>query len=137
MAVPAAAASELIEQSAGVLQVSNNAFHCAQASDEAKLAHLVAFSVRTDSAKPGGAGSAGGGMWLSALDGAQIHLFVAPLPSWSSPFGERCAAAVFLSRPTSNFAPLMARLRAAHGMTLAEARLTEALVNGLSPGLRC
>ena len=127
------AASTLIEQSANVLQVSSNAFHCARASDEAKLAHLVASSVRTGSAKPGEAGSAGGGMRLSALDGAQIHLFIAPLPSWSSPFGERCAAAVFLSRPTSIFASLLASLRAAHGMTLAEARLTEALVNGLSP----
>lgn len=68
--------------------------------------------------------------WL----GVQLNVLVAPLPLWSSPFGESSSGVVFISDPASTAQPLSDTLRTFYHLTAAEARLAQALVNGLSPG---
>lgn len=99
-------------------------------SDDARLQRRLLHAVRTGA---GADGDSGGALRLRGLDGSQLDLIVTPLPSWSSPFGERSAAAIFISNPLATIGSLGQMLANLYGMTPAEARLTEALVNGLSP----
>lgn len=96
----------------------------------ARLQRAMRAAVATGSGRSGGAGT---GLRLEGLAGLQLHLLVAPLPGWRSPFGERAAAAVFVSAPSAELAALEPVLRALYGLTPAEAQLAQALVNGLSP----
>lgn len=108
---------------------------CILPAEEAQLALLVRDATRTGSAVSGGKAAAtpGGGLRLSGLDGQQLQLLVAPLPSWTSPFGTRSAAVIFMSDPQASPGSMSALLRSVYGMTPAESRLTEALVNGSTP----
>lgn len=112
---------------------------CTLPTDDAELARLVQGATRTGATGTGTSGSAaaaaspGGGLRLSGLDGQQLQLLVTPLPSWSSPFGTRSAAVIFMSDPHAVVGSMSALLRSMYGMTPAESRLTEALVNGSTP----
>ncbi|MFF7705988.1 helix-turn-helix transcriptional regulator [Pseudomonas sp. NPDC007930] len=100
------------------------------AADNARLYRRLKLAVRTGL---GAASEGGGTLRLHGLGGARLDLVITPLPSWASPFGERSAAAVFFSDPNATIGSLAERLRALYGMTRAEAQLTEALANGLTP----
>ncbi len=109
---------------------------CSRPSDDARLQSLVAGATRAGQPEPDSKAAAapGGTLRLSGLDGQEMQLFVAPLPSWSTPFGVRTAAVVFMSDPAAAMADSMSlMLRSLYAMTPAESRLTEALVNGSTP----
>ncbi|MCO8160844.1 PAS domain-containing protein [Pseudomonas sp. 21LCFQ010] len=110
---------------------SQNRLQAVSVLDDAALQRCLDNAVQTGRGQP--AQGAGAGLRLRGLDGACLELVVAPLPGWASPFGEHTAAAVFISNPDAAPAPLSAMLRSLYGMTPAEARLTEALVHGLTP----
>lgn len=80
----------------------------------------------------GGLLSAGRGLRLRNLAGDEVHAMVTPFPHWSEPFGTRACCAVFLSNPASPLQSLEDQLRSLYGLTPAEARLAQGLVNGLS-----
>lgn len=69
---------------------------------------------------------------MHGLEGAALHVLVTPLPSWSSPFGEQAAAAVFINDPCAAMPSLEGVLRSFYQLTLAEARLADALLQGLT-----
>lgn len=75
-------------------------------------------------------GNAGGNLRLASAAGQQLNLVVTPLPTWADPFGMPAAVAVFLNSPDAAIGSLSGMLRTIYKMTPAEARLTEALVNG-------
>jgi DNA-binding CsgD family transcriptional regulator len=100
------------------------------AQDKCLQRHLY-HAVRTGDGLAGGA--SGTAMRLQGLDGGGLDITIAPLPSWASPFGERSAAALFISDPQATIGSLAKMLTELYRMTPAEARLTEALVNGLTP----
>lgn len=79
-----------------------------------------------------GHGAAGGALQLRGLDGMRLQLLVTPLPRPACPFGEQTAAAVFISDPDVTIQSLVGVLRNLYGMTLAEARLAQSLVNGMT-----
>ncbi len=100
------------------------------AADDNLLQQRLFGALRTG---VGATGDGGGALRLRGLEGSQLDAVIAPLPSWASPFGERSSVVVFLSDPGAVIGSLAPMLRAIYGMTPAEARLTEALVNGLTP----
>lgn len=112
---------------------------CALPTDATALTRLIHGATRTGAAGMGANASAsvtastGGGLRLSGLDGKQLQLLVMPLPSWSSPFGTRSAAVIFMSDPHAVVGSMSALLRSMYGMTATESRLTEALANGSTP----
>lgn len=81
----------------------------------------------------GSVASAGTALRLRGTAGEQLHAMVAPLPRWSSPFGEGAAGAVFISDPYGSGHSLQGMLQSLYKLTPAEARLAQALVNGLTP----
>jgi len=112
---------------------------CTLPTDDAELTRLVHGATGAGATGMGPTASAsvvaspGGGLRLSGLDGQQMQLLVTPLPSWSSPFGTRSAAVIFMSDPHAAVGSMSTLLRSMYGMTPAESRLTEALVNGSTP----
>lgn len=121
-----------LAKSAGLLRFgAQGQLRATYAADDARLQRHLHFAVRTgDGAE---VGDSGGTLRLRHVDGSRLDLVVTPLPSWASPFGERSAAAVFISNPQATIGSLAQMLGSLYGMTPAEARLTEALVNGLTP----
>ena len=103
---------------------------CVRASDDAIFQKLVREAARTGVS---GSGSAGGALKVCGLDGEQLHVVVTPFPSWSTPFGTSASTAVFLNDPKTALRSLAQSLRMIYGMSPTEARLTEALISGLSP----
>jgi DNA-binding CsgD family transcriptional regulator len=123
--------AERMAEASRLLKVHDHArLHCTAVADDATLQRLVGEATRTGVAEQGGAG---GAMHLHGLDGTRLQLLVLPLPSWSTPFGQRTAAAVFITDPAAALGSLSTALRGVYGMTPAEARLTESLANGRSP----
>ena len=127
-------AKQLLDGAADMLAVRGGRLVCSRPRENDKLAALLRAAVRTGLAD---SVSAGGALRLQHLGGDTLHLLVTPLPSWSGPFGLRAAAAVFLSRPEDSVGSLAKALQQVYQMTPAECRLTEALVNGLSPKEYC
>jgi len=74
----------------------------------------------------------GGALRLLSPNGRKLHLMVTPLPVDPSPFGEGAVAAIFCSDPDAASGVVSHELESIYRMTPAEARLTEALVNGQS-----
>lgn len=115
----------------GLLQFRNGARLGATApGPDARLQRAIREAVATGR---GQGTSAGTGLRLDGLAGARLHLLVAPLPAWRAPFGEQAAAAVFISAPSLALTGLRPALQSVYGLTLAEAQLAQALINGLSP----
>lgn len=115
----------------GLLRLgAGDSIRATYASDEARLQRSLHLAVHTGA---GHSGESGGALRLRGVDGRRLDLMIAPLPSWASPFGARSAAALFISDPQASVGSLTQLLRTLYGMTPAEARLTEALANGLSP----
>ncbi len=108
---------------------ASSGISCVRSSDDAVFQKLVREASHTGVAA---AGSAGGSLRLSGLDGDQLQIVVTPFPSWSTPFGTSASTAVFLNDPKVSLGSLVKALRSVYGMTATEARLTEALVSGVS-----
>ena len=123
-------AHELAKRS-GLLRLgADDSIRASYSQDDARLQRHLHLATHTGSGK---AGASGGALRLRSVDGKQLDLMIAPLPSWASPFGERSAAALFISDPRAQVGSLSLLLHTLYGMTPAEARLTEALANGLTP----
>lgn len=103
--------------------------HVRSANEELQLQRAMERAVSTGGGLAAGAGNA---MRLHAMDGSWLHILITPLPQWSKPFGQRAAGAVFVSDPNASMQSLTRSLQGLYRMTLAEARLTQALVNGLT-----
>ena len=109
-------------ESAGTLQASSLAA-------TACLQRLIHDAVSTATGK---SLSHGGALGLMGRNGRKLHLIVTPLPVDPSPFGENAAAAIFCTDPDATVGVVARQLESMFGLTPAEARLTEALVNGQS-----
>lgn len=101
---------------------------CLSTADDAALQRLVQGAVGTGRDSLGG--GSGGCLRLGNGAGPPLQLLVTPLPLRAGPFGQRAAAAVFFSDAAAVVGSLLGLLRSTYRMTPAEARLTEALVNG-------
>ena len=113
-----------------LLQLREGApLYCPREADNGALRRMLHEAAQTGTAAPGGCG---GVLNLHGLAGKRLRLRITPLPSWHSPFGCAGAIAVFLSDSNDLITSLASTLRHFYGMTVAEARLTEALVNGYS-----
>ena len=113
-----------------LLQLREGApLYCPREADNGALRRMLHEAAQTGTTAVGGPG---GVLNLNGLTGEQLRLRVTPLPSWHCPFGSASAIAVFLSDSSDLITSLAATLRNFYGMTVAEARLTEALVNGYS-----
>lgn len=138
----------LLDEHACMLHANKHAHRLARASGLLRLgegARLYATSPRVDQALQraltgavrtgvGKPESAGDAFHLDGLDGMRLQVLVVPLPSWNSPFGEHAAAAVFISDPSAALVQsLEAIVRSLYRLTNAEARLAQALINGLTP----
>ena len=100
------------------------------AKDDHRLQKALWAAIATGSGQSGGAGEA---LRLMGLEHQQLHLVIIPLPRNASPFGALASAAVFISDPASLTRVNKVVLKALYGLTAAEARLTEAMTNGLTP----
>lgn len=115
------------------------AVRCTHSADELALEELIQGATHTGTHIKGKSWAIsktvapGGALRISGLNGKQLQLLVAPLPSWSTPFGMRSAAVIFISDPHAALGNMSDVLRSVYGMTPAESRLTEALVNGSTP----
>ncbi|MDO7929652.1 hypothetical protein Q6A51_23030 [Pseudomonas sp. KFB-139] len=117
-----------LARGSGLLAIGDDNSVCAcLAAQDARLQQLLQCAVRTSDQIEGG------GLRLRGPDGRQLDLVVTALPRWQSTFGERGAGAIFISNPNATIGSLTHMMRDLYGMTPAEARLTEALVNGLTP----
>ena len=128
----------LLGEGACLLHANGRAHTLAQSSGllcihECDGLHATQAAMRAVVSTPTGAPMhAGTGMRLRSLAGSELHVMVAPLPHWSEPFGAHACGAVFISNPASALQSLEGVLRSLYGLTAAEARLAQALVNGLS-----
>jgi DNA-binding CsgD family transcriptional regulator len=108
---------------------ADDRLHVQSVQEELQLQQAMNRAVATGGGLVAGAGNA---IRLHALDGSLLHILVTPLPQRSKPFGQHAAGAVFISNPKTSIQSLTRALQGLYRMTQAEARLTEALVNGLS-----
>jgi DNA-binding CsgD family transcriptional regulator/PAS domain-containing protein len=118
-----------LAQQTGLLRFDREALRACNHGDDVRLQRAMLSVVVSGRGVPL---NAGGAFRLQGLVGL-LHVLVTPLPHWSTPFGEQTAGAVFISDPASVAPPLAGMLRIFYRLTPAEARLAEALVNGLSP----
>lgn len=109
---------------------ADDRLHTWSANEDARLQRAMRSVVSTGAGRQ--VTASGTAMRLHALDGSRLHLLVAPLPQWSQPFGQYAAGAVFINDPSVSMPSLMPALQGLYQMTPAEARLAQALVNGLS-----
>ncbi len=122
--------AQQVMQDSGLLRLGGDErLHASRADDQLQLQHAMRQAVTTGVGNPIHAGRA---LRLRGLDGRQLHLLVTPLPQWASPFGQHAAGAVFVSDPSAQVQPLVNSLCSLYQLTLAEARLAQALVNGLT-----
>lgn len=108
---------------------ADDRLHVQSVREELQLQQAMTRAVATGGGLVTGAGNA---IRLHSLDGSLLHILVTPLPQRSKPFGQYTAGAVFISNPKTSIQSLTRALQGLYRMTQAEARLTEALVNGLS-----
>lgn len=122
-------AHELANTTAALRIESAGAFQASTLAATASLQRLIHDAVSTGIGK---SLSHGGALSLTGHNGRKLHLIVTPLPINPSPFGEDAAAAIFCTDPDATAGVVARQLESMFGMTPAEARLTEALVNGQS-----
>ncbi|MFN3439347.1 MAG: helix-turn-helix transcriptional regulator [Acidovorax sp.] len=119
-----------LAQSSGLLHFSDSeGLSATLHADDLRLQAAMRAVVSTPTGAPMNAGT---GMRLRSLTDSELHVMVTPLPHWSQPFGAHACGAVFISNPACAPQSLEGVLRNFYGLTLAEARLAQALVNGLS-----
>ncbi|MDR2334181.1 MAG: helix-turn-helix transcriptional regulator [Burkholderiaceae bacterium] len=119
-----------LAQATGLLRFgAGDQLRAASAGDELRLARAMRMAVTTGAGNPISAGDA---IRMHGLDGSLLHVLVTPLPQWSSPFGQHAAGAVFISDPTSTAQSLAQTFCSFYRLTGAEARLAQAVVNGLT-----
>ena len=119
-----------LAQSSGLLCIhERDGLHATQHADDQRLQAAMRAVVATPTGAPMHAGTS---MRLRSLAGSELHVMVAPLPHWSEPFGAHACGAIFISNPASALQSLEGVLRSLYGLTPAEARLAQGLVNGLS-----
>ncbi|MFY3386877.1 helix-turn-helix transcriptional regulator [Paracidovorax sp. MALMAid1276] len=119
-----------LAQSSGLVSISDSdGLRAKNAADNQRLQGAMRAVVSNPASAPMHAGT---GMRLRGMTGNELHVVVTPLPHWSEPFGAHACGAVFISDPATPLQSLEGVLRSLYGLTPAEARLAQALVNGLS-----
>ena len=122
-------AHELVHTTTALRFDASGALQAGSPAATAALQRLIREAVATASGK---GLSPGGALRVTGRNGRRLHLIVTPLPLEASPSGQGAAAAVFCSDPGAVVPGVARRLESLFGMTPAEARLTEALVQGQS-----
>lgn len=100
------------------------------AKDDLPLQKAIREAISTGAGHAGGAGAS---LRLTGLDHQQLHLLIAPLPRKASPFGALTSAVVFISDPANLAEVNVLVLKDLYGFTPAEARMTVAMTQGLTP----
>lgn len=122
-------AQELAARSGALCFGAGGTLHATNPGATAALRKLMHDAVQTGAGK----GLAhGGSLRLAGAGGAELQALVTPLPVESTPFGGDAMAAIFCSDPQAVVGVLSRTLECMYRMTRAEAKLTEALVNGQS-----
>lgn len=107
-------------------------------AEDAPFQNLLQGALRSAGGSTGHTFADGGSLRFGMAGGPQLHALVTPLPASQAAAGDSTSAAsavaVFLSDPQARIGSLALILRKVYGMTPAEALLTEALVNGDTPG---
>jgi DNA-binding CsgD family transcriptional regulator len=122
-------AHELVATTGALRFGSPGPLQAASPAATSALQRLIREAVGTATGK---GLSNGGALRLRGREGRRLHLVVTPLPLDRSPFGEDAAAALVCSDPDAVMPDMGQQLQGMFGMTPAEARLTEALVQGQS-----
>ena len=135
--------AQALMQESQLMELQDNRLHATQSAAQSWLEQAIGQCLQTSSAMagqltwlwhPGTARLHGGqGRRLQHWNGQQLHVMVAPMPRAAQPYGMPCGAAVLLSEPGQVFASVVQALRSHYQMTLAEAQLVQALINGLTP----
>ncbi|MRW93344.1 helix-turn-helix transcriptional regulator [Duganella sp. FT80W] len=119
----------MIDSSLLLTCIPNRRLSCLRSADNAQLQKILQRACGIGAGKMPQV-DAGGSMRILRSDRSYLQILVTPLPSWSSPFGVNGTAAVFLTDSAAEPRSLSATLCKLYQLTEAEARLTEALVNG-------
>ncbi|MYM66078.1 helix-turn-helix transcriptional regulator [Pseudoduganella sp. FT55W] len=119
----------MLENSLLLTCIPHRRLSCLRSADDARLQKILHRACGIGSGNMEQA-NADGSMRIPRADGSFLQLLVTPLPSWSSPFGQNGAVAVFLTDSAEAQRSLGGALSRFYQLTEAEARLTEALVNG-------
>lgn len=124
-------AHELMDKTSALKISATGTMRASTAAQDSRLQVLIHRAVQTGmhaGVQPGGL------IRLTSTIQQPLHVMVTPLPERSTPFGEHAAAAMFCSTPgrEGERGALAGALERLYAMTPAEARLTQALVSGLS-----
>ena len=120
-------ALRLMEQSQLMYRRADESLHATNAADQRWLQKAMRDCVATGLGRGQHHGRASR---FTGLAGQQLQVMVSPLPVHSSPYGERSAAMLLISDPALSIPALQELLRNLYRLTLAEAQLAQALING-------
>ncbi|EHN66752.1 MULTISPECIES: helix-turn-helix transcriptional regulator [Comamonas] len=120
-------ALRLMEQSQLIYRAADESLQATNAADQRWLQKAMRDCVATGLGKGQHHGRASR---FTGLAGQQLQVMVSPLPLHSSPYGERSAAMLLISDPALSIPSLQELLRNLYRLTLAEAQLAQALING-------
>ena len=70
---------------------------------------------------------------MQHMNGRNLHVMVSPMPLAAQPYGVPCGVLMLLSDPSRILTSLVHALQQFYRLTRAEAKLVQALINGLSP----
>lgn len=127
--------AQALVQQTGLLALGARRLHASLPADDRWLQQALHACVATGAGAGRGLHAAaelhaGQARRLQGVGGQPLQVQVAPLPLSSQAYGVQCAALVLLSDPSLVLQSLSAALRQFYGLTAAEARLAQALVNG-------
>ncbi|WP_417283902.1 helix-turn-helix transcriptional regulator [Comamonas sp.] len=120
-------ATGLMERSQLLMRAGGERLRASNAADDRWLQKAMHECVATGLGKAAHVGRASR---FRGLAGQQLQVMVSPLPRQVSPYGVHCAAMVLLSDPALTIPSLQTLLQGLYRLTLAEAQLAQALVNG-------
>lgn len=132
--------AQTLLQHTQLLHLQERKVHAAHATANEWLQHTIGQCLRTAQAMAGRSAGhmgsplhSGEGRRLQHWNGQQLHVMVAPLPVTAQPYGMPCGAVVLLNDPARVLTSLTHSLHSYYSLTPAEAKLVQALVQGLSP----
>jgi DNA-binding CsgD family transcriptional regulator/PAS domain-containing protein len=132
--------AQTLMQHTQLLHLQARQVHAAHATADQWLQQSIGQCLHTAQAMAGRRAESvssplhsGEGRRLQHWNGQQLHVMVAPLPVAAQPYGLPCGAVVLLSDPSRMLTSLTQSLHSYYRLTPAEAKLVQALIQGLSP----